>query len=149
MIDVNLTGYFLMSRAVMPLMRAGGGAIVNTASMAAIHPYAPGPAYSASKAGVLSLTTAFAEAGAGDAIRVNAICPAGVDTPILDWASQPVPADRSGLGLMDPSDIARLVLYFITHPDITGQAIAAQWIDGRARYHFVDVSVTDRELEIG
>ena len=148
-IDVNLTGYFLMSRAVMPLMRAGGGAIVNTASMAAIHPYAPGPAYSASKAGVLSLTTAFAEAGAGDGIRVNAICPAGVDTPILDWASQPVPADRSGLGLMAPSDIARLVLYFITHPDMTGQAIAARWIDGRARYHFVDVSVTDRELVIG
>ena len=97
---------------------------------------------------MLSLTTAFAEAGAGDAIRVNAICPAGVDTPILNWASQPVPADRSGLGLMDPSDIARLVLYFITHPDMTGQALAARQIDGRTRYHFVNVSVTERELDI-
>ena len=117
-IDVNLTGYFLMSRAVMPLMRAGGGAIVNTASMAAVHPYAPGPAYSSSKAGVLSLNAALAEAGAADGIRVNAICPGGVDTAILRWASVPVPDDRSGLGLMDPSDIARLVLYFVTHPDI-------------------------------
>ena len=148
-VDVNLTGYFLMSRAVLPLMRAGGGAIVNTASMAAIHPYAPGPAYSASKAGVLSLTTAFAEAGAADGIRVNAICPGGVDTPILKWASVPVPDDRSGLGLMDPSDIARLVLYFVTHPDITGQAIAARKIDGETRYHYVDVVVSERELVIG
>ncbi len=147
-VDVNLTGYFLMSRAVLPLMRAGGGAIVNTASMAAIHPYAPGPAYSASKAGVLSLTTAFAEAGAADGIRVNAICPGGVDTPILKWASQPVPDDRSGMGLLDPSDVARLVLYFITHSDITGQAIAARKIDGETRYHFVDVAVTERELHI-
>ena len=147
-IDVNLTGYFLMARAVMPLMRGGGGAIVNTASMAAIHPYAPGPAYSASKAGVLSLTTAFAEAGAADGIRVNAICPGGVDTAILKWASVPVPDDRSGLGLMDPSDIARLVLYFVTHPDITGQIVAANWVEGRPRYHFVDVVVSERELHI-
>ena len=148
-VDVNLTGYFLMSRAVLPLMRAGGGAIVNTASMAAIHPYGPGPAYSASKAGVLSLTTAFAEAGAADGIRVNAICPGGVDTPILKWASVPVPDDRSGMGLLDPSDVARLVLYFITHPDMTGQAIAANCIDGKPRYHYVDVLVTERELVIG
>ncbi len=147
-VDVNLTGYFLMSRAVLPLMRAGGGAIVNTASMAAIHPYAPGPAYSASKAGVLSLTTAFAEAGAADGVRVNAICPGGVDTPILKWASQPVPDDRSGMGLLDPSDVARLVLYFVTHPDMTGQIVAANWVEGRPRYHFVDVAVTERELHI-
>ncbi len=148
-VDVNLTGYFLMSRAVLPLMRAGGGAIVNTASMAAIHPYAPGPAYSASKAGVLSLTTAFAEAGAADGVRVNAICPGGVDTPILKWASQPVPDDRTGMGLLDPSDVARLVLYFITHPDMTGQIVAANWVEGRPRYHFVDVAVTERELVVG
>ena len=148
-IDVNLTGYFLMSRAVLPLMRAGGGAIVNTASMAAVHPYAPGPAYSASKAGVLSLTTAFAEAGAADGVRVNAICPGGVDTPILKWASQPVPDDRSGLGLLDPIDVARLVLHFLTHPDITGQIVAANSIDGRPRYHHVAVAVTERELVVG
>jgi len=117
--------------------------------MAAIHPYGPGPAYSASKAGVLSLTTAFAEAGAADGIRVNAICPGGVDTPILKWASVPVPDDRSGMGLLDPSDVARLVLYFITHPDMTGQAIAANCVDGKPRYHYVNVSVTDRELVIG
>ncbi len=49
---------------------------------------------------------------------------------------------------MAPSDIARLVPYFIAHPDITGQAIAARWINGRARHHFADVSVTDRELHI-
>ena len=79
------------------------------------------------KAGVLSLTTAFAEAGAADGVRVNAICPGGVDTPILKWASQPVPDDRSGLGLLDPIDVARLVLHFLTHPDITGQIVAANW----------------------
>ena len=50
---------------------------------------------------------------------------------------------------MAPSDIARLVLYFITHPDMTGQAIAARQIDGRTRYHYVDISVTERELDIG
>ena len=49
---------------------------------------------------------------------------------------------------MDPIDIARLVLYLITHPEITGQAIAARWIRGRVRYNFVNVSVPWRKLEI-
>ena len=50
---------------------------------------------------------------------------------------------------MAPSDIARLVPYFITHRDITGQAIAARWIAGKARYHFAAIPVTARELVIG
>ncbi len=44
---------------------------------------------------------------------------------------------------------ARPVIYFSTHPDMTGQIVAANWVDGRPRYHFVDVAVSERELVVG
>lgn len=89
LMDVNLTGAFLGIQACAPLMkRGGGGSIVNLGSTAGImgHPVA---AYSASKWGVRGLTKAAAMEFAGANIRVNAMHPGVVETPMLD-ASSPV-----------------------------------------------------------
>lgn len=81
---VNLTGTFLACRAAIPaLLESGpGGAIVNTASTAALagHPWAA--AYSASKGGVLALTKVLAVEYARDGLRTNCVCPGSIETPI-------------------------------------------------------------------
>ena len=81
---VNLKGIFLVSRHVIPIMRAnGGGAIVNTSSVAAVKGLPDRSAYSASKGGVLALTKAMAADHLKENIRVNAVCPGTVLTPSL------------------------------------------------------------------
>ncbi len=85
----NLRSVFLGSKLAHPLLvKAGGGAIVNTSSVHAIATSANIAAYAASKGGLLALTRAMAIEFAPDNIRVNAILPGAVDTPML----------RAGLG---------------------------------------------------
>jgi len=87
--STNLDGAFLTLRAVMPLMRehSQGGSIVVTASAAALKAEPGVGAYAASKAGLLQLMRVAAKEGAPDNIRVNAIAPGGVETPM--WSSMP------------------------------------------------------------
>jgi NAD(P)-dependent dehydrogenase (short-subunit alcohol dehydrogenase family) len=82
---VNLSGPFYLCRAVLPGMAArGSGAIVNVSSLAGRSKSANGgPAYSASKAGLLGLTRHLAVDYGPRGVRVNAICPGGVDTPMI------------------------------------------------------------------
>jgi len=82
---VNLKGIFLGCKYGIPaLLRAGGGSIVNTASFVALMGAAtPQIAYTASKGGVLALTREIAIEFARRGIRVNALCPGPVDTPLL------------------------------------------------------------------
>lgn len=82
---VNLKGIFLGCKYGIPaLLRAGGGSIVNTASFVALMGSAtPQIAYTASKGGVLALTREVAIEFARQGIRVNALCPGPVDTPLL------------------------------------------------------------------
>ena len=82
---VNLKGIFLSCKYGIPaLLRAGGGSIVNTASFVALMGAAtPQIAYTASKGGVLALTREIAIEFARKGIRVNALCPGPVDTPLL------------------------------------------------------------------
>jgi NAD(P)-dependent dehydrogenase (short-subunit alcohol dehydrogenase family) len=83
-IDIDLTGVFLVSRAVIPFLRqAGGGAIVNVSSQYGLVGGAAFPAYCAAKAGVVGLTRAMAVDHAPEGIRVNCICPGPIDTPML------------------------------------------------------------------
>jgi len=83
-IDTNLKSVFLLSKSAMPeLIRAGeGSTIVNIASIAGLVSYKGAIAYSASKAGVIALTKAMALDHASQGIRINCICPGGIDTPL-------------------------------------------------------------------
>ena len=89
LIDVNLTSCFLGCRAAVPaIRRAGGGAIVNVGSITGIRGTENMVAYSASKSGIVSMTSSLALDLAKDNIRVNAICPAAIRTRMVtSWFS--------------------------------------------------------------
>lgn len=83
-LDVNLTAVFYLCRAVIPHMQAAnGGAIVNTSSTWGIYPGPGHVAYCTSKAAVAALTRNLGRDHAPDGIRVNAVCPHEVNTPML------------------------------------------------------------------
>ena len=113
---VNLGGVVVGTRLAIPLLRRrGGGAIVNTASMAALFPMTVDPIYSATKAGVTMFTRACAPL-AEEGIRVNAVLPGLVDTPLLPksgdgerWAAWAYAA-RDTMGIMDADAVAQAVL---------------------------------------
>ena len=117
--SVNLGGVVVGTRLAVPAMRRrGGGAIVNTASMAALFPLTPDPIYSATKAGVAMFTRACAPL-AEEGIRVNAVLPGLVDTPLLPksgdgerWAEWAQLAEQV-MGLLSPDDVAAAVLALV------------------------------------
>ena len=118
-IAINLTGVFLCMKYEIAQMRAqGGGAIVNTSSGAGVIG-APGLAhYTASKHGVLGLTKTAALENARTGIRVNAVCPGAVDTPMLqasmagsDEVRQLVLRSQPGGELGTPEQIAEAVVW--------------------------------------
>jgi len=79
---VNLTGTMRFCEACRPLLGANGGAIVNTASMFSYAASGLAPGYSASKGGVAQLTKSLAIAYAAEGIRVNAVAPGWIETPL-------------------------------------------------------------------
>ena len=83
-LNVNLKGVFLFSKFAIPHLRTHGGAIVNISSVHAFVSYEGNAAYDASKAGVIGLTRALALEHGRDGIRVNAICPGYINTPLMD-----------------------------------------------------------------
>ncbi len=89
MIAINLGGVFFMSQAAMPHLVATRGCIVNMASAAGLVgvPYNAG--YVASKHGVVGLTKALALEFARQGVRINALCPGGVNTPLISAPSAP------------------------------------------------------------
>jgi len=118
-IAVNLTGTFLVCQAVLPHMLDKGGVIVNTASTSGLMAQPYQAAYCASKGGVVMLTKALAIEYWDRKVRVNAICPGGVDTPIIHaFADLPEGADMnrltrymSPLGFCQPEDLASVFAY--------------------------------------
>jgi len=105
---VNLTGAFRCCRAAIPaLLLDGGGAIVNVASTSSRfgHPWAA--AYAASKGGLLALTATLAVEYATQGLRVNAVCPGSIDTPITGAFALPEGADGRLLRrIMAPTGMA-------------------------------------------
>ena len=136
-IAVNLKGVFLSMKHELPVMlAAGGGVIVNCSSIAGLVGFAGSPAYVASKHGVVGLTKTAALDYALSGIRVNAICPGVIATPMVDRAlgssaeadatiAQMEPMGRAGL----PEEIASAALWLCSDGAAftTGQAIA---VDG-------------------
>jgi NAD(P)-dependent dehydrogenase (short-subunit alcohol dehydrogenase family) len=87
-LDVNLKGIYLASKHAIPQMRErGGGAIVNLSSVQAFASQKGVAAYTASKGAINALTRAMALDHAQENIRVNAVCPASVETPMLRWSA--------------------------------------------------------------
>ncbi len=116
-IRVNLTSVFLCSKYAIPhIAKAGGGAIVNTASSMAHVPLGLMDAYAASKAGVAGLTRSMAFGCAKHGIRVNAISPGYVDTPMNSMIFS-IDDIRAGFasghmtGLQSVEEIADLVVF--------------------------------------
>jgi NAD(P)-dependent dehydrogenase (short-subunit alcohol dehydrogenase family) len=116
-IDINLNGTMRMCAAARSLLRGSRGSIVNTASMLSFFGGGLVPAYSASKGGVAQLTKSLAIAYADDGIRVNAVAPGWIATP-LTQALQDDPArsrqilDRTPLKRWGtPADVASPVLF--------------------------------------
>ena len=84
---MNVKGAFYTIRAALPALRQSRGSIVIVSSMTALVGQDRGAAYVASKGALVSMTKALALELAPDGIRVNCVCPAGVDTPLLrSWA---------------------------------------------------------------
>ena len=116
-LNINLIGAFLMSQAAMPHLIAHRGAIVNVASMAGNLGVPYGAAYSASKGGLIALTKSMAKEYSDRGVRINAIAPSGVETPM---ASVPMPKDANPdvirlipftpLGYAKPEEIAAVIL---------------------------------------
>lgn len=116
---VNLTGPFLMSKACLPhMLHPQGGNIVNVASNAGLMGAAYSAAYCASKGGLILLTKALAVEYSGRGVRVNAVAPGGVDTPLIANFSLPEGADpkhlyriTSRMGFCSPDQVAAAICF--------------------------------------
>jgi meso-butanediol dehydrogenase/(S,S)-butanediol dehydrogenase/diacetyl reductase len=136
MIGVNLSGTFFLCQAAMPHLLESKGNIVNIASTAALGGQAYNAAYCASKGGVLMLTKALAVEFAARGVRVNAVCPGGVNTPLAAGIRMPEGADPHLVSKLfplidsaDPAEIAGAVAYLASDEArfITGEGLV---IDG-------------------
>jgi NAD(P)-dependent dehydrogenase (short-subunit alcohol dehydrogenase family) len=117
-VGVNLTGTFLMCQATLPYLLDGGGAIVNVASNAGLMGQPYSAAYCASKGGVVNLTRALAVEYVKRGVRVNAVAPGGMNTPMIAGFSMPEGVSlkefakvTSPLGYAEPEELASLIAY--------------------------------------
>jgi NAD(P)-dependent dehydrogenase (short-subunit alcohol dehydrogenase family) len=116
---VNLTGTFLMAKATLPhMLEAKDGSIVNVASNAGLMGSPWSAAYCASKGGVVLFTKALAVEYAGRGVRVNAVAPGGVDTPLVSKFSVPEGGDpkllhriMSRMGFCSPEQVAAAIAF--------------------------------------
>ncbi|UGY91991.1 SDR family NAD(P)-dependent oxidoreductase [Streptomyces gobiensis] len=146
-VRVNQTGCFLGMRAAAPeLAAAGGGTIVNVSSYAALSGMAYLTSYAATKAAIVGMTRVASMELAGKGIRVNAICPGAIDTPmthpeegadtgadagaLAEFYAQLIPMGRIGRA----DEVARLALFLSSEDSsyITGQpfVIDGGWLSG-------------------
>jgi NAD(P)-dependent dehydrogenase (short-subunit alcohol dehydrogenase family) len=102
-LGVNLRGAFLVTRAAIPLLRESRGIVVNLASIAGTVPVPGLAAYGAAKAALISLTHSLNRELEDDGIRLCAICPGFVDTPMASWTGLPSDA------MIQPEDCAEVV----------------------------------------
>jgi NAD(P)-dependent dehydrogenase (short-subunit alcohol dehydrogenase family) len=120
-VAVNLTGPFLVSQAALPSLLERKGCIVNVASIAGLRGQAYTAAYCASKGGLVLLTKSMGLELASRGVRVNAVCPSSVLTPLVKGVAKSMPQDLdeklmarlmapNGLWV-EPAEIAEAIAY--------------------------------------
>lgn len=114
-LHTNLSGAFNVFQAVLPHLRDSQGSAIFIASVSALWPDRSGPAYQASKAGVLALARAAALEEHRHGVRVSCLLPGVVDTPLLE--KRPEPPDRDLIrAALRPEDVARVCLFLLQLP---------------------------------
>jgi NAD(P)-dependent dehydrogenase (short-subunit alcohol dehydrogenase family) len=120
-IDLNLRSVHGCISAAEPLLFDGGGAIVLIASMYSTFGSSISPAYAASKGGIVQLTKSLCQTYAPRGVRVNAIAPGWIDTPLLDMTKEVAPDVFDGLmertpmkRIGKPEEIAKAVAFLVT-----------------------------------
>jgi NAD(P)-dependent dehydrogenase (short-subunit alcohol dehydrogenase family) len=139
-LDVNLTGPFLVSQAALPSLRERRGCIVNVASIAGLKGQPYSVAYSAAKGGLVLFTKSLALELAASGVRVNAVCPSSVLTPMIESVAQTMPegVDRRLMARLmplndqwwvQPAEVAEAIAYLASDAarSITGTTLV---IDG-------------------
>ncbi len=139
-LDVNLTAPFVVSQAALPGLIERKGNIVNVASVAGLRGQAYSAAYCASKAGLVMLTKSMALELYQTGVRVNCVCPGGVDTPLIAGVAATMPDDLDPKlmerlynvlppGFSQPEEIAEAIAYLASDAarSVTGSALA---VDG-------------------
>jgi NAD(P)-dependent dehydrogenase (short-subunit alcohol dehydrogenase family) len=123
--DINVKGMFLTAKYAVPAMRQrGGGVIVNVSSVQAFASQTSVAAYTASKGAINALTRAMALDHAGEGIRVVAVCPASIDTPMLHYAAEVWKGDQTEEAMLEawgkmhpvgrvgtPEEVAELIAF--------------------------------------
>jgi NAD(P)-dependent dehydrogenase (short-subunit alcohol dehydrogenase family) len=132
---VNVDGVVFGVRALLPELEAkGAGSIVVTASLAGLFAFSVDPVYTLTKHAVVGLVRALAPGLAEKRVTINAICPAIVDTPLIDGEVRDAMSE-SEVPLIAPRDVAEAVLAAVTGSG-SGQAIVVQAGREPLPYHF-------------
>jgi NAD(P)-dependent dehydrogenase (short-subunit alcohol dehydrogenase family) len=132
---VNLDGVVLGVHTLAPLIaNGGGGAIVATASLAGLGPYADDPMYAATKHAVVGFVRSVFPELARRGVRLHAICPGGVDTGLLDGHRKEL-ALASGRPMLDPDEVAAEVMVLLASDEA---GLVETIVSGRGaeRYEF-------------
>jgi NAD(P)-dependent dehydrogenase (short-subunit alcohol dehydrogenase family) len=136
--DVNVRGLFYSMKHEIPaLLKSGGGAIVNTSSIAGLVGFSAAPIYTGAKFATVGMTKAMALQLAKDNIRVNAVCPAAIETDMVERVFGPGENDtKKAVAAMHPlgrmgtsAEVANMVVWLCSAESsfVTGQALA---VDG-------------------
>jgi NAD(P)-dependent dehydrogenase (short-subunit alcohol dehydrogenase family) len=132
-IGINLRGVFLGCKyGIEAMLRTGGGAIVNNASVAGLVGFAGIPAYCAAKGGVVQLTRTAALEYATRGVRVNCLCPGVIDTPMVQRFTRDDAKARAQMEMLEPvgrmgtpREVAELALFLASDRSsfVTGAVI--------------------------
>ncbi len=137
MLDVNLSGAIRVTQAAMPALLKSKGSVVNVASATAMGGTPGLAAYSATKAGMVGFTQSLAAEVAPRRVRVNAVCPAIVKTPMTTQYAQQLNAETwqqlqacHPMGIGKPADVAAAVAFLASSDArwITGIALPLGWM---------------------